>query len=123
MLNLTSDDLMVKEVDIKEMYNLFSKVEKLEKKEIHKTIKELNKNLVPVENVYVAQFINVDENEHPFTVIGLKVSGDEALTVKYIEEKLYKRFYKHTVFKIVDLRGHNDYNSKLIEQGELIYGN
>lgn len=97
---------------------------KLKKKEIYKTIKDLNKNLVPIENVYVAEFINTNEYESPYTVIGYKIAGGtDNLDVNHIEKVLYKRFYKHNFFEIVDLRVKDDYSDKLIEQGELIYGN
>ncbi|WP_425628927.1 hypothetical protein [Cellulophaga lytica] len=123
MLNITSNSLVDREVDIKIMHTIFSKVDKTEKKEIYKTIKEINKNLVPIENVYVAEFINTKEYESPYTVIGYKISGTGNLDVNHIEKVLYKRFYKHNFFEIVDLRVKDDYSDKLIEQGELIYGN
>ena len=123
MLNITSDSLVDKEVDIKIMHTIFSKVDKTEKKEIVKTIKELNRNLVPIENIYVAEFINTEEYESPYTVIGFKITGTDALDIKHIEKVLYKRFYKHNFFDIIDLREEDDYSAKLIEQGELIYGN
>jgi hypothetical protein len=122
MLNLTQEDLSKNKVLISYIHNIFSKTSKSDSKDILKAIRKININTVPLKNVYVGFFNNVEEHEAPFTVIGIELYKDElGLDIEYIKEKLYKVFYKHVHFEIINLNQKNDFSEKLIEQGELIY--
>ena len=122
MINITQESLLKKEVEIKKIHNIFSKVSTSNKKMIIKAIKRTNLNHVPLKKVYLGLFINVGEYEEPYFVIGIMLRNNSELDTEHIELNLRKYFYKHVDFEIINLDCNSDFGEKLIEQGELIYG-
>ncbi|WP_299339484.1 hypothetical protein [uncultured Psychroserpens sp.] len=122
MVNLTQEDLLNKEVEIKKVHNIFSKVNASNKKTIIKAIKRTDLNIVPLKKVYLGLFVNVEEYEEPHYVIGITLRNDSELNIDHINLNLRKYFYKHVNFEILNLDSNSEISKKLIEQGELIYG-
>jgi len=122
LTNLTQEYLEKREVNIQIIHNIFSKVNKLDKKNIIKAIQKTDLNIVPIKNVYVALFVNVEEYQEPYFVIGIELYKQIDLDEKHIKTNLNKYFYKHVEFEIFNINDNKDYSDKLIEQGEKING-
>ena len=122
MVNITQESLLKKAVEIQTIHSIFSKVSLSDKKNIFKAIKKINLNLVPLKRVYLGLFINVEEYEDPYFVIGIELVNNTELKIEHIELNLRKYFYKHVVFDIFKIEDNAEFGERLIEQGELIYG-
>jgi hypothetical protein len=120
LTNLTQEYLEKREVNIQVVHNIFSKVNKSDKKNIIKALQKIDLNIVPAKNVYIALFINVEEYQDPYFVIGIELSEQIDLNREHIKTSLNKYFYKHVEFEIFDINENKDYSDKLIEQGEKI---
>jgi len=118
--NLTQENLEKGEVNIQIVHNIFSEVNKSDRKNIIKALQKIDLNIVPVKNIYIALFINVEEYQEPHFVIGIELSKQIELNKEHIKTKLNKYFYKHVEFEIFDINENKDYSDKLIEQGEKI---
>ena len=103
---------------IQVIHNIFSKVNKSDKKNIIKAFQNTNLTIVPVKNVYIALFDNVEEYQEPYFVIGIELSKQINLNKEHIKTNLNKYFYKHVEFEIFEIKENEDYSEKLIEQGE-----
>lgn len=123
MANLTQNDLENGEVNIQMVHNIFSKVNETVKKDIIKSLQEIDFNIVPINYVYVALFINVEEHQEPHLVIGVELSNQMELNIKHIKTNLNKYFYKHVEFEIfnININNNKDYSEKLMEQGEKVF--
>lgn len=121
MINLTQESLLKNEVEIKIIDEILEKVKSSDKKNILKAIRNTNCTLVPLKKVYVGLYVNVEDYEEPYFVIGIQLQNDDDLNIKHIEMNLRKYYYKHVVFDIFDIEDIPEYGEKLIEQGELIY--
>lgn len=121
MVNLDQFALTKNEVEIKFIHNIFTKVNSTEKKNITKVIHNLDLNIIPLKKVYLGLLINVDEYTEPLITIGFELFNRDMLDEKYVFKKLYKSFYKHVEFYLINLETDVDFSNKLIEQGELIY--
>ncbi|MCQ0113128.1 hypothetical protein, partial [Zhouia amylolytica] len=97
-----------------------SKVNKSDKKDIIKAFNKTDLNIVPVKNVYIALFDNVEEYQEPYFVIGIELAKQVDLNKEHIKSNLNKYFYKHVEFEIFDINSDKEYSAKLIEQGEKI---
>lgn len=117
MVNLDQFSLTKNEVEIKFIHNIFIKV----KKSITKVIHNLDLNIIPIKKVYLGLLINVDEYSEPLITIGFELFNNDILDEKYVFKKLYKSFYKHVEFYLINIETDKDFSDKLIEQGELIY--
>ena len=122
MTNLTQEHLLNNQVEIIKIHNIFSKVSKTDKKSVKKAIKLIDLNLVPLKKIYTGLFINVEEYQEPYLVIGIELYKDVDLNIEHIKACLYKVFYKHVDFEIIRINDRTEFEEKLIEQGELIYG-
>ncbi|MDO6743675.1 hypothetical protein Q4553_03760 [Tenacibaculum soleae] len=120
MINLTQEHLEKREVNIQIIHNIFSKVNKSDKKNIVKALKKTDLNIVPVKNFYIALFINVEKYQEPYFVIGIELTKQMNLNKEHIKTNLNKYFYKHVEFKIFEIIENNKSSDKLIEQGEKI---
>jgi hypothetical protein len=118
LINLTQEHLEKREVYIQVIHNIFSKVNKSDKKNIIKAFQNTNLTIVPVKNVYIALFDNVEEYQEPYFVIGIELSKQINLNQEHIKTNLNKYFYKHVEFEIFEIKENEDYSEKLIEQGE-----
>ena len=121
MVNLTQESLLIHEVDIETIHDIFSRVDKSNRKNILKAIEKTNFSIVQLKKVYIGLFINVDEYQEPHFVIGIELKKDKELNDEHIRNNLYKYFYKHVKFEIIRINEKTEYIEKLIEQGELIY--
>ena len=122
LTNLTQEQLEKREVNIRIIHNIFSKVNKSDKKNIIKSLQKTDLNIVPVKNVYIALFVNVEKYQEPYFVIGIELSKQIELNTEHIKTNLNKYFYKHVEFEIFEINENDDYSEKLIEQGEKING-
>jgi hypothetical protein len=120
LTNLTQEFLEKREVNIQVVHNIFSKINKSDKKNIIKALQRIDLNIVPAKNIYIALFINVEEYQEPYFVIGIELSRKMDLNKEHVKIKLNKYFYKHVEFEIFDINENDDYSDKLIEQGERI---
>ncbi len=120
LTNLTQEHLEKREVDIQIIHNIFQKVNKSDKKGIIKAIQKTDLNIVPLKNVYVALFVNVEEYQEPYFVIGVELYKPIELDKEHIKTNLNKYFYKRIKFEIFNIDEDKDYSDKLIEQGEKI---
>jgi len=118
--NLTQEYLEKREVNIQVIHNIFSKVNKSDRKNIVKALHKIDLNIVPVKNVYIALFVNVEEYQEPYFVIGIELFKQIDLNKEHIKTNFNKYFYKHVQFEIFDINENKDYSDKLIEQGEKI---
>ncbi|SHJ25913.1 hypothetical protein SAMN04488096_1236, partial [Mesonia phycicola] len=89
---------------------------------IIKALQKTDLNIVPVKNVYTALFVNVEEYQEPYFVIGIELSKQIDLNIEHIKTNLNKYFYKHVEFEIFEINENDEYSEKLIEQGEKING-
>ena len=121
MINLTEESLIKKEVEIKIIDEIFKKINTSDKKNILKAIKKTNHNLVPLKNVYIGLFINVEEYVDPYFVIGIQLQNNEELNIEHLKLNLRKYYYKHVAFDIFKIEDNLEFGEKLIEQGELIF--
>ena len=118
--NLTQEYLDKREVNIQVVHNIFSKINNSDKKNIIKALQKIDLNIVPAKNIYIALFVNVEEYQQPYFVIGIELCEQIKLDNEHIKVKLNKYFYKHVEFEIFDINQDKDYSDKLIEQGERI---
>ncbi|MGH1386598.1 hypothetical protein [Kordia sp.] len=118
--NLTQEHLEKREVNILIIHNIFQKVNKSDKKNIIKAIRRTDLNIVPLKNVYVALYVNVEEYQEPYFVIGIELQKSMELDKEHIKKNLIKYFYKHVEFEIFNINEDVEYSDKLIEQGEKI---
>lgn len=120
VINVTQEHLEKREVNIQIIHNIFSKVNKSDKKNIVKALKKTDLNIVPVKNFYIALFVNVEKYQEPYFVIGIELTKQMGLNKEHIKTNLNKYFYKHVEFKIFEIIENNESSDKLIEQGEKI---
>lgn len=122
MLNIDEKAITNNEIDIKEVYSIYHPItDKTDLKTFDKSIKEINRNKIPLKNSYIALFINVDQYTEPYFTIGIDTLNDSPLDIEYLEECLYKYFMKHVYFEILDLRENDLLNDRLVELGTQIY--
>lgn len=122
MTNLTQEHLLINEVEILEIHNIFSKVSKSDKESIKKAVDRIDSNLVPFKKIYTGLFINIEKYQDPYLVIGIELYKDVDLNIEHVKTCLYKLFYKHVEFHIIKINDQTEFGKKLIEQGELILG-
>ena len=117
LINLDDKSITNKEVELIKIYTIFIEPTKSEIYSMKKVIlKRLSKKIV-LENLYLGYYINTENNQKPFFTVGVKSKNDFTDCVYELKIAIYKEFYKHTHFEIINLYEPNKMNEKLIEQG------
>jgi hypothetical protein len=120
MLNISKDDLIRNEVDLKLTNELFCKPDKWDAKSfkiaIHKDF-EFDYN---IKQLVIGLFVNTEKGIAPHYTIGLKVDKNFEDYIELVKRSLYTEFSKHTCFEFVDLNEDNEIFRKLEIQGEHI---
>ncbi|BDS10957.1 hypothetical protein [Aureispira anguillae] len=120
VLNLDYYDKAKNKIIIKEMHNVFGHISKSDLKEIHKAFLAYLKQTKKIEELYIAQYVNVDKGMNIPFVIGLKTSLDLAEVSKQLEELFYERFYSITELIIFKKEENEELYSKIVEQGQKV---
>lgn len=118
MLNITEESLTKKEVDIIFANTLFKHPDHSDLKEFYAVIKQADIQRLFIQQLVVGLYINTEEGESTFFVIGIKSKGSFDDHVHQLRKSLYKRFYKNVRFDFIDLlNNEDDISKKLLEQG------
>jgi len=120
MHNITEKALIQKEVDILEIHDIFIKIKNSDLSNIKKALKLIDKKKIQIEKAYAGIFINVEEFESPYFVIGIKIDKYSIFDGKIILDSIYKIFYKHVRFELFDIDKEAELGEKLIQQGNLV---
>ncbi len=114
--NLNESDFSKGYVIIEKLEEAFIIPEKSTLKEVEKALKKHGKSNKPLNsNPILGYHI---ETDNPSYYIGL--SSEDFLQKDLILESIYKTFYKHTSFHLVDLSSEDELTQKLINQGKTI---
>ncbi|MFB6340108.1 hypothetical protein ACE1ET_00215 [Saccharicrinis sp. FJH62] len=120
MLNITEEGLIKREVDYVKTQNLYIKPDKWDIKSIRKAFERPFRRDVIVNEIYAGLYINVEEDENPYLVIGLSVKRDFERYKERALEALYTEFRKFARFDFVDLDDGSNLSTFLKSQGERI---
>ncbi|HCQ12920.1 hypothetical protein [Flavobacterium sp.] len=120
MHNITEGALIEKEVNILEIHDLFIKIKNSDLLNIKKALQLVDKKKIQIEKAFTGIYINVEEYESPYFVIGVKMGKYSLFDEKTIRDSLYKIFYKHVRFEIFDIDKETELGKKLILQGNLV---
>jgi hypothetical protein len=108
--------LSKKTVEFKVVQSLFGKASERNRTLITKAVNLSIPHYRDVEDVYLGLFINTQEGEQPFHVIGVKSKEPIDRFQDSLMMNLRKDYYKHVRFEIMALDS-SDVSTKLIEQG------
>ncbi len=117
MANLDETSLSKKTVEFKVVQNLFGKASERNRTLITKAVNLSIPHYRDVEDVYLGLFINTQEGEQPFHVIGVKSKEPIDRFQDSLMMNLRKDYYKHVRSEIMALDS-SDVSTKLIEQGD-----
>ncbi len=106
LVNMKQDTLSKKEIELVKPSKFFIKPSKSNLTELQKVFKSVKNYIIINEPILVGYFINTDNNEKAYYVIGLSIKLDDD-NLQIIRKQLYKRFLKHTKFEIVSLLDNN----------------
>lgn len=117
MANLDEASLATKTVEFKVAQGLFGKATERNRTLITKAVNRTMPHYREVDEVYLGRYINTQEGEQPFHVIGIR-------SVEPIDQfrgsllmNLRKDYYKHVRFEIIALDS-SELAIKLVEQGD-----
>ena len=116
LLNAKEQDYNNGVIDIKEHANKFEKPNKSELRALKKISRNLIRDKFLTDSPIVGYFVDVEMNEEPYYVIGIKDIISEDLEMR-IQKEIYKRFYKSFNYILVNLDIGYDYEAQLIKQG------
>ncbi|OIQ30956.1 MAG: hypothetical protein BM564_01730 [Bacteroidetes bacterium MedPE-SWsnd-G2] len=114
--NITESDFNNGQLIIKTIAKVFDPLSKSDKKELLKAFNKYEKRIMPFSSPPVVG-LNLD-TEASETWIGLHKNDLENQDA--LRSIIYKYFYKHTIFKCVDINDETELISKLKAQGEVI---
>lgn len=117
MANLDETSLLKKTVEFKVVQSLFGKASERNRTLITKAVNLSIPHYRDIEEVYLGLFINTQEGEQPFHVIGVKSEEPIERFQDSLMMNLRKDYYKHVRFEIMALDS-SDVSTKLIEQGD-----
>lgn len=119
-LNLDFYDKEQNKIVLKEMHTVFGPLSKSDIKEITKAFSAYLSKTKKIEALYIATYINVDENIEPPFVIGLITTLDKDEIIKELKELFYERFYSVTELVIFLKNEDEELFLKIEEQGTRI---
>jgi len=120
MVNITKEGLQNREIELKITTKLFLEPEKSDLKAFNKALLKGFERDYNVKQIAVGLFVNVDEGEAPFYMVGIKVEKDFEKYNERLDKALYKYFRKHVYFEYVDLNENEDVYRRLEKQGSII---
>ncbi|HQW06395.1 MAG: hypothetical protein IPH05_16140 [Flavobacteriales bacterium] len=116
MANLDETSLLEKTVELQVVQSLFGKASERNRTLITKAVNLSIPHYREIEEVYLGLFINTQEGEQPFHVIGVKSNEPIDRFSDSLMMNLRKDYYKHVRFDIIALDS-SEVSTKLIEQG------
>ncbi len=117
MTNLDEASLAARTVEFKVAQSLFDKATDRNRTLITKAVNRTIPHYRDVDEVYLGRFINTQEGEQPFHVIGVRSAEPIERFRESLLMNLRKDFYKHIHFEIVPLND-TELATKLVEQGD-----
>lgn len=120
MLNISDESLKQREVALMVTNQLFVKPSQSNTKALYKALFkrfERDRNIL---QLMVGWFINTENDEAPYYVVGIKVERDFQAYVDPLKEAIYTQFRKHTFFDIIDLNQDEDFRKVFEKQGVLM---
>jgi hypothetical protein len=123
MLNITEQSLLEKEVSITKIHDIFIELTNSDVQNIKKALGAIDKKIIQIEKAYAGIFINVEEHVEPYFVIGFKLNKNSRLEEELIKKSLNTYYYKHVRFEFFDIEKEIQLGEKIIEQGNLVFGN
>lgn len=117
MTNLDEVSLAARTVEFKVAQSLFGKATDRNRTLITKAVNRTIPHYRGVDEVYLARFINTQEGEQPFHVIGVRSTEPIDRFRESLLMNLRKDFYKHVHFEILQLDD-SELALKLVEQGD-----
>lgn len=117
MANLDEASLAIKTVEFKVAQSLFGKATGRNRTLITRAVNRTMPHYRYVEEVYLGRYINTQEGEQPFHVIGVRSAEPIDQFRGSLLMNLRKDFYKHVRFEIIALDS-SELAIKLIEQGD-----
>jgi hypothetical protein len=119
-LNLDFYDKENNKIVLKEIHTVFGQLSKSDFKEVTKAFSTYLSKTRKIEALYIATYINVDENIDPPFMIGLNTTLDKDKITKELKELFYERFYSVTELIIFFKNEDEELFLKIEEQGEKI---
>ncbi len=117
ILNLTEEAIEKEEIELTLIHTIFQKPEADDLKMFKQVWSEKLDRHAQVNELIVGYFLNVDIDEEPYYVVGIKTSGDFKQTMNLVEKAVRKLFFRQTHFEFVDLTESDEFIQKLKKQG------
>lgn len=117
MANLNETSLATRTVEFKVAQSLFGKATERNRTLITKAVNRAMPHYRHVEEIYLGRYINTQEGEQPFHVIGVRSVEAIDRFRESLLMNLRKDFYKHVRFEIIALDS-SELATKLVEQGD-----
>ncbi len=117
MANLDETSLATRTVEFKVAQSLFGKATDRNRTLITKAVNRTMPHYREVDEAYLGRYINTQEGEQPFHVIGIRSAEPIDSFRESLLMNLRKDFYKHVRFEIIPLDS-SDLAVKLVEQGD-----
>lgn len=115
-VNLTEENVKSKQVEIKFVDKVFIEPQKVFMDGYRKTLIPNLQSDMQMQSMYVGLFVNVEENENPYNVIGFRSKLDTEDAIDRIEKELYKEFKNRVEFVFFDLNKDDEINERLMKQ-------
>lgn len=120
VLNLDFYDKENNKIVLKEMHTVFGQLSKSDFKEVTKAFSVYLSKTRKIEALYIATYINVDENIAPPFVIGLNTTLNKDEITKELKALFYERFYSVTELILFFKNEDEELFLKIEEQGKKI---
>lgn len=118
MLNLDSEGLLQRKVNMVEIAEIFIHVDKSDSKVFNETIKKDFEFHSNIKEIFVGLFINTEEYVEPHLVIGIRAKNDFEEATVDVDKSLRKQYRKVIFFEYIDLNEMDELSTDLRAQGE-----
>jgi hypothetical protein len=117
MANVDEASLSSRTIEVKVIQGLFNRASERNRTLITKAVNRTIPHYREIDEVYVGLFVNTQEGERPFHVIGVRSEGSIDGFRDSLMMNLRKDFYKHVRFEVIALDD-SELAMKLVEQGD-----
>lgn len=120
MLNIDTESLITKEVDLKLSNQFFLKPNGIDVKAFNKALVKYATDNNKIRKVIVGVFIKTPSRQYLKYTVGIKINADFNENVEIFKKLLYKQFRKDVTFEFIDLSKENEINHFFEKQGKII---
>lgn len=119
VLNLDHYNQVSQTISIERIHTLFDVISTSDMKELQKALQLFFENYPMIRELYVGQYVNIDEYEEPPFCVAFDKSD---LDREALKKAIYTRFRKHVVFQFFSREEEPELFEAIKEQGQKITG-